>query len=230
MSFRGYQVNFISSKLPLWLRVHSSSAALLLFMHATFSFPGCSLPSSFDSTLLLLSSERLTPIHHLTKIQNHGTKRGRSGGSPDLSTRKRVKPGVDITSLAPAQLTILSQAADILQISVADLADLPKAIKEKSRRFEQDHISQAILESVVPQQVSIMESMPSRSSSSIQTTKPKSNTQPRFRSDNPHEPAPNEICDIHSFSLGLIPKQISDCFASFKSPTARLALPAQSQG
>jgi len=195
-------------------------------MHDAAFFADCSLPSLFDSTRLLSSPERLVPIHHnLIKIQNHGTKRGRSGGSPELRTRKRMKPGVDITSLAPAQLTILSQAADILQISISDLADLPKAMKEKSQPFEPDHISRAVSEWDFPQQqVSIMEPMPSRLSSSIYTKSPNPNTQPRFRSAIPQEPAPHEICDIQSFSLGLIPKQIADCFARFKAPTPRLAL------
>jgi hypothetical protein len=148
-----------------------------------------------------------------------------------LSVRKRVRPSVDITSLSSAQVAVLSEAAAILQISVSDLADLPKTLNNRSQRLESDNRSQAISGAIAPQQqLSIMEAIPSQSRSWTQKTGPKSKEQPKFRPAILHDPAPNDICDPQSFSLGLIPKQIVDCFAGFKFPTSRLALSAESQG
>ena len=187
------------------------------------------LPSPFDTCIPLPLSESRATIKHLTKSQTHGTKRGRSGVSPELSGRKRVRPSVDISSLYPAQVAVLSEAAAILQVSVSELADLPKAFSDRPRRLDSDNRSQATSEAFLPQQqVPIMESIPSQPRSSAQTTKPKA--QSGFRSAAIHHPAPDDICDLQSFSLGLIPKQISDCFAGFKSSTSRLTLPADFQG
>jgi hypothetical protein len=145
--------------------------------------------------------------------------------------RKRVRPSVDITSLSSAQVAVLSEAAAILQVSVSDLADLPKTLNNRSQRLESDNRSHAISEAIAPQQqLSIMEAIPSQSRSRAQATGPKSKEQSKFRPAILHDPAPNDICDPQPFSLGLIPKQIVDCFAGFKYPTSRLALPAESQG
>jgi hypothetical protein len=138
-----------------------------------------------------------------------------------LSVQKRVRRSVDIASLSPAQVAILSEAAAILQV---DVPDLPKVLSDRPRRLESGNRSQAIPEAILisEQQVPIMDAIPSESKRSTQTMKLSSATE-----DGPAMP---DICDLQSFSLGLIPKQITDCFASFKSPTSRLTPPAESHG
>ena len=143
--------------------------------------------------------------------------------------QKRVRRSVDIASLSPAQVAILSEAAAILQV---DVPDLPKVLSDRPRRLESGNRSQAIPEAILipEQQVPIMDPIPSGSKRSTQTTKLKSKGQSGLSSATEDGQAMHDICGLQSFGLGLIPKQITDCFASFKSPNSRLTPPAESHG
>ena len=136
--------------------------------------------------------------------------------------RKRVRSSVNIDSLSPSQIAILSEAAAILQVS--DLANLPKALGDLPSRIGMDNES--------PEQTYALPAMNARQTQSTRTqaTNPKARAQSQFRSTMAPVSTAREICDLQSFSLGLIPKQIEDCFASFNSPSPRHAFPADSQG
>jgi hypothetical protein len=75
-----------------------------------------------------------------------------------------------------------------------------------------------------------MESITSQSSSVVQRMESRSKPQRDIGSTSRLDSSTNDICDPQNFTLGLIPRQIADCFAGFTSPTSRFALPVSSTG
>lgn len=179
--------------------------------------------------------ERRFTVKQSNKIQTHGTKR-RSRESPKLTVRKRPRPCVDITtSLSPDEIQVLSKAATILQVELSDLAGLAKTRNLQPRGVQKDNKSQAVSEEISPQrylssQVSNMENMPHQSRFSTHPPKSKSKNQSDSSSATPFDSTSDDICHLPSFDLGLIPEQIADCLASFKSPTSRISLPVTPRG
>lgn len=155
------------------------------------------------------------------RFQQHGTKRGRSGDSPDLSVRKRPRQSVDIASLSPAQLAIVAQAAAILQVQIPEL---PGTLGSQSRGLQTNNTSQAIPALQLP----IMDSMESRSQASKET-RPNSKMRSGINTSQQDDSRRHDICDISEFNFGLIPRQVADCFASLITPNSALT-PPESQG
>jgi hypothetical protein len=85
-------------------------------------------------------------------------------------------------------------------------------------------------EAVSQQQVPIMEARRSESGILAMASNLKPKVPSGFSSATEDSLAIHDTCDVSSFSLGLIPKQIADCFAGFKSPNLRPALPHENQG
>ncbi|CAG8961672.1 hypothetical protein HYFRA_00006209 [Hymenoscyphus fraxineus] len=159
-------------------------------------------------------------------MQNHGSKRGRDDVTPELIARKRLRPSVDIASLSPDKLEILSQAASILQVDVSDLANLPKTLIHHPES-QKDERSSASSVAFLCQQAPIMEETMHQTSNL--TTQMESKEQSEENCRTHADSASDNICDPGFFNLGLIPEQIAGCFAGFTSSASRSSLAVDSE-
>lgn len=143
--------------------------------------------------------------------QNHGKKRRRIGSPPDPHLRQRTKrvrsSGFDVRSLSATQLATLSEAASILQVPPSALLDLAPTAQHKRHRT-----------STRPHRVSSEmggnrsyggDSPPTAHYQSKSSFYGDSNS--NISSANPAY----ENCDMPSFGIGLVPKQVAECFAGF---------------
>jgi hypothetical protein len=200
-----------------------------LYPH-TFAFvsPDQIVPAKFfipPILFLTVSRNRKILLAANSTNQNHGKKRRRIGSPPDSQLRPRTRrvrsSGFDIRSLSAAQLVTLSEAASILQVPPSALLDLaPKAqhkIKRPSKR------PRRVSSEMAGNRSHSGDSPPTADcQSSLSIHNNSSNTYP---TDSTHE-----SCNVSSFGIGLMPKQIAECFANFIPPSSEQVLETEYTG
>jgi hypothetical protein len=158
------------------------------------------------------------PSKMLNSASDLGRKRRRNGTPPESNAKRRVRSAIDVSSLSPAQVATLSEAASILRV---ELSDLPVALGNLSQSLV--FRSQAPSTAMSQHQLQVSSDMDKvRYQSKTLDCVEDDHSRTRCKSCSVAQASSesaSDSCSLSFYGMGLMPKQIADCFTSFTLPT-----------